>query len=87
MNCTVVDQAILDPSVTTNLTEAFNATVNASLPEITHTVLPQMLSAFEPLLGGGYVQNSMNFFLFGTVLETGRRLWQWLMDRFTGGAS
>lgn len=67
--------------VATNTTTAAVAVATALLP------LTQLAMAFEPLIGNGYIQNSLNFLFFGTVLETGRRLWNWIMDQFTGGQS
>ncbi|KAG9002810.1 hypothetical protein FRB94_003613 [Tulasnella sp. JGI-2019a] len=45
--------------------------------------LPHIATAFAPLLSNGYVQNSINFLFFGTILETIRQLWQWIVNRFT----
>ncbi|KAG9051333.1 hypothetical protein FS837_009600 [Tulasnella sp. UAMH 9824] len=65
-----------------------NYTINATdqdvLPTIA-TALPNLVKTMEPVLSNSYLQSSLNFFFFGTVLETGRRLWQFLMDKFTGG--
>ncbi|KIO31890.1 hypothetical protein M407DRAFT_67361 [Tulasnella calospora MUT 4182] len=44
-----------------------------------------MLKGLEPLLYNPYVLSSVNWFFFGTILETGRRLWQFLVDKFTAG--
>jgi hypothetical protein len=79
------EQTILAHSnVTSHIADAVvNGTAN-------HTnsgglLMSQIVTAFEPMVANGYIQNSLNFFFFGTILETGRRLWQWIMDRFTGG--
>ncbi|KAG8906202.1 hypothetical protein FRB99_007418 [Tulasnella sp. 403] len=88
MNSTCIDQRVFEHNTSVAVVgDAHNATFNETGPPAVDivTALPQMLSTFQPLLSNGYLQNSLNFFLFGTVLETGRRLWQWLMDRFTGG--
>lgn len=61
-----------------------NATDQEVLPTIA-TAIPNLVKTMEPVLSNSYLQSSLNFFFFGTVLETGRRLWQFLMDKFTGG--
>ena len=44
------------------------------------------LSFLIPLINSSpWIQDSLRFFLLGSVLETGRRLFQWTMDRFTSG--
>lgn len=73
--------------------EVYNTTYNDTsnttfLGESTiATAVPQLITVLSPLMANGYMQNTLNFFLFGTVLETGRRIWQWIMDRFTAGSS
>lgn len=72
-------------NVTANVTAATAAPGEASpLAEIA-VALPAMLKGFEPLLYNPYVLSSVNWFFFGTILETGRRLWQFLVDKFTAG--
>lgn len=63
-----------------------NDTAQDAFPTIA-TALPNIVKTMEPVLANSYLQSSLNFFFFGTVLETGRRLWQFLMDKFTGGQS
>lgn len=64
-----------------------NDTSQDAFPTIIATALPNIVKTMEPVLANSYLQSSLNFFFFGTVLETGRRLWQFLMDKFTGGPS
>ncbi|KAG8955356.1 hypothetical protein FRC04_008707 [Tulasnella sp. 424] len=72
-------------NATANFTATTAAPSEASpLAEIA-VALPAMLKGFEPLLYNPYVLSSVNWFFFGTVLETGRRLWQFLVDKFTAG--
>ncbi|KIO20650.1 hypothetical protein M407DRAFT_81316 [Tulasnella calospora MUT 4182] len=44
-----------------------------------------MLKGLKPLLYNPYIFSSVNWFFFGTILETGRRLWQFLVNKFTAG--
>ncbi|KAG9051288.1 hypothetical protein FS837_009554 [Tulasnella sp. UAMH 9824] len=67
-------------NATTNLT----APAPGEAPQIA-VALPAMLKGLEPLLYNPYVLSSVNWFFFGTILETGRRLWQFLVDKFTAG--
>lgn len=43
------------------------------------------LSLLLPILNSPYIQESIRFFFLGSVLETGRRIFQWTLDRFTSG--
>ncbi|KAG9025880.1 hypothetical protein FRB95_009655 [Tulasnella sp. JGI-2019a] len=91
MNGTADQHAFLQPNATcggstinhaaslTNHTTAAAASIMSGMP------LSSIVTAFEPMVSNGYLQNSINFLFLGTILETGRRLWQWIMDRFTGG--
>ncbi|KAG8919704.1 hypothetical protein FRC00_011003, partial [Tulasnella sp. 408] len=69
-------------NATTNFTAPTAAPGDA--PQIA-VALPAMLKGLEPLLYNPYVLSSVNWFFFGTILETGRRLWQFLVDKFTAG--
>ncbi|KAG9035195.1 hypothetical protein FRB95_011929 [Tulasnella sp. JGI-2019a] len=66
---------------------AFNAT-GSTLLEAAQKSAPWLIgwiSIFLPMLNSPYVQESLRFFFLGTVLETGRRIFQWTLDRFTSG--
>ncbi|KAG8881417.1 hypothetical protein FRB97_009612 [Tulasnella sp. 331] len=67
-----------------NLTNHTAAAVVDDTTTSTHA-LSQIMTTFAPIMSNGYLQNSVNFFFFGTILESGRQLWQWVMDRFTEG--
>ncbi|KAG8880586.1 hypothetical protein FRB97_000681 [Tulasnella sp. 331] len=65
----------------------FNATTSP-LIEAAQKSAPWLfswLSFLLPMLNSPYVQDSLRFFFLGSVLETGRRLFQWTLDRFTSG--
>ncbi|KAG8966077.1 hypothetical protein FRC03_012561 [Tulasnella sp. 419] len=47
--------------------------------------LGQFINVIAPVVHNPYIQDSLRFLFFGTILETGRRLWQWFMDRLAGG--
>ncbi|KAG8864032.1 hypothetical protein FRB96_006905 [Tulasnella sp. 330] len=98
MNGTADQLAFLQPNAScgaaavvdhiTNLTDPTTAVANASAAMASvmgAAPLSSIVTAFEPMVSNGYIQNSINFLFLGTILETGRRLWQWIMDRFTGG--
>ncbi|KAG8959564.1 hypothetical protein FRC03_007811 [Tulasnella sp. 419] len=38
-----------------------------------------------PILNSTYIQESLRLLILGSVIETGRRVCQWLLDRFTSG--
>ncbi|KAG8988000.1 hypothetical protein FRB90_003022 [Tulasnella sp. 427] len=70
--------------------DTHNATANVTTTTTTGVselavALPAMFKGLEPLLYNPYVLSSVNWFFFGTILETGRRLWQWFVDKFTAG--
>ena len=86
--CDDPQHLLMQHNATTTLDMSNATTVMPSETPMTSdiiTALPQLLSSLQPLMANGYLQNSLNFFLFGTVLETGRRLWQFCLDKFTGG--
>ncbi|KIO28444.1 hypothetical protein M407DRAFT_22340 [Tulasnella calospora MUT 4182] len=43
------------------------------------------ISMFFPILRNPYIVESLRLFLFGSVLETCRRICRWALDRFTSG--
>lgn len=68
-------------------TPMFNATTSPFL-EAAQKSAPWLigwLSFLLPMLNSPYVQESLRFFFLGSVLETGRRIFQWTLDRFTSG--
>ncbi|KAG8904670.1 hypothetical protein FRB99_001352 [Tulasnella sp. 403] len=69
-------------TVAKNLTESTPTSDSYSAFAVS-TALPQLLKTFEPVIYHGYLASSINYFFFGTVLETGRRAWTWMTDRFT----
>ncbi|KAG8946877.1 hypothetical protein FRC04_011304 [Tulasnella sp. 424] len=67
-------------------TPALNATAEFVVPGFgTPLPLYGWLGMLLPMLNNPYIQESLRFFFLGSVLETGRRLFQWTLDRFTSG--
>ncbi|KAG8894661.1 hypothetical protein FRB99_001068, partial [Tulasnella sp. 403] len=66
---------------------ATNDTVASSptSPLSEDSLLYSWVSLLLPFLNNPYIFESLRFFFLGSVLETGRRIFQWTLDRFTSG--